>query len=418
MTMRCETCSKIVGFAEAVHRDAKIFHRDCFRCGSCQKKLARGAGLRDRGLYFCNNCHAKNFGPYGFKRGVSRNRNTLKRVKMNMQPPFAHIAVNAASTPSRNARKPSSASAVTATKKDITAPKRKGRPQTLHHFEVAVFVGETTQELAAYLKEGEFDANSWQPGVLESLLEEVKAGKCMVGLDTDGKPLRVATMAKVFVHDKSNDCVLVNPLNSYEDEQGSTVSLANLQRALGGQPNVSHGSEGEDVTGLKKVEIPESLIFETTFSPFNETPRDAGARLLSERFDMKNAAAKVFSKVVPKTKTNHPSVDYPGLNSEYHTYHLELVSQLVAPLQKTLPRGSMTPVKRSKQTKAGMNTNWYVWLHKSHLNATEMLNEVKAVYEGDMKVKELVGTVDFDGEMFKSLGEVLIEEFSGLNLWN
>mmetsp|Transcript_43876 Transcript_43876/g.70189 ORF Transcript_43876/g.70189 Transcript_43876/m.70189 type:complete len:85 (-) Transcript_43876:185-439(-) len=66
----CPVCSKSVGFAEKVSAMNATWHKDCFACNECKKRLDTGSFCdgKDSKVY-CKNCYAKLFGPKGYGYG-------------------------------------------------------------------------------------------------------------------------------------------------------------------------------------------------------------------------------------------------------------------------------------------------------------------------------------------------------------
>lgn len=70
---KCKRCGKTVYKAEEVISEAGIFHKQCFRCSSCNKGLdSFSLTVHDEQL-FCKACYGKKFGPkgYGFGGGAA-----------------------------------------------------------------------------------------------------------------------------------------------------------------------------------------------------------------------------------------------------------------------------------------------------------------------------------------------------------
>ncbi|KAK4536836.1 hypothetical protein CDCA_CDCA10G2861 [Cyanidium caldarium] len=49
----CSICGKLVYAAERVSTDGRIYHNNCFRCRTCNKKLALGTYAQIDGVLFC-----------------------------------------------------------------------------------------------------------------------------------------------------------------------------------------------------------------------------------------------------------------------------------------------------------------------------------------------------------------------------
>ncbi|RUS81636.1 hypothetical protein EGW08_010599 [Elysia chlorotica] len=68
----CLRCGKAVYHAERASGTSKPFHKTCFSCQDCKKKLDSSTmAMHDNDL-FCKGCHGKYFGPsgYGFGQGA------------------------------------------------------------------------------------------------------------------------------------------------------------------------------------------------------------------------------------------------------------------------------------------------------------------------------------------------------------
>ncbi|KAK3775601.1 hypothetical protein RRG08_020789 [Elysia crispata] len=68
----CLRCGKSVYHAEKAIGTSKPFHKSCFSCQECKKKLDSSTmAMHDNDL-FCKGCHGKNYGPtgYGFGQGA------------------------------------------------------------------------------------------------------------------------------------------------------------------------------------------------------------------------------------------------------------------------------------------------------------------------------------------------------------
>lgn len=331
--------------------------------------------------------------------------------------------------------------------------KKTGKNKELNEFDVAMYSGTTLDELKAYLAQGNVDFSKWTDETFDDLMEHLRIKKCDLGLDRDGNALRVAFLSKVFVYDEGKDLLLFNPLNSQEDDafvearmQAMTKDVANLQRAMGegapaaatSQPgsnmyagvaallHVKDGGSGGMYAGVaaqmnfgkqKKslpVEIPGAFVFQTTFSPFKESPRDAAARVFAWRFNLAGVSSRIFNKVVHKEVKVNNSQHFPGLRSEYHIHHVLLKPEYVVPLQKGLPVNAVTSVGLHEKTNTGVNTHWYAWLKKSQ-PGDAMAAQLKALYAENEKVSELLGSVeDSKAEAF---GKMLHDEAKLLEQW-
>lgn len=62
----CGRCGKAVFFAEKVMGGGGIYHKACFNCTACGKKLDSTTVTQAEGDIFCKSCYGKHFGPKGF----------------------------------------------------------------------------------------------------------------------------------------------------------------------------------------------------------------------------------------------------------------------------------------------------------------------------------------------------------------
>ncbi|KAK2167230.1 hypothetical protein NP493_1285g00036 [Ridgeia piscesae] len=68
----CPRCGKRVYFAEQVLGIGRKFHKSCFTCGACGKKVDSQSSADHQGELYCKSCHGRKFGPkgYGFAGGA------------------------------------------------------------------------------------------------------------------------------------------------------------------------------------------------------------------------------------------------------------------------------------------------------------------------------------------------------------
>eukprot|EP00924_Labyrinthula_sp_SR-Ha-C_P011044 snap_masked-scaffold_33-processed-gene-3.11-mRNA-1 protein AED:1.00 eAED:1.00 QI:0/-1/0/0/-1/1/1/0/444 len=391
-TDRCVVCNKLVGFAEAVYHDDKVYHQNHYRCESCNKKLARGLGLTKGGKMYCHNCHRKAGKAFNPKiKNIERKRETLRKVVAPRQPAFAHRATIKRSK--KDAPKPYSEK----TRKQKTVLDAGKR---LHEFEVAIFNGSSVDELKTYLELGDVDVSTWNKKTFESLLLEIKEGRSELGYDADGRALRVASVVKVFIQDVFNGLLLLNPLNSEGsvkatpgNKAGNRKHLAETQFENNIYPGVvdfmdfnfgvdfsATGDVSENAyaglfeylgfakpssgrnsvkikAGSSMFEVPGAIIPETTFT-LNETAQQAAARLFGTRIGQGNVSPRMFSKQVHKVVKTHLSKSFKNLNSEYHIYNVTMKTQLITGLQKKLPIGKAASFDLGSGAKT---TRWYIW---------------------------------------------------------
>jgi hypothetical protein len=64
---KCPKCSGKVFDAEKVQLKNGNYHKQCFSCSLCSRKLDYSNVCSDMNDIFCNNCYLKNYGPVGVK---------------------------------------------------------------------------------------------------------------------------------------------------------------------------------------------------------------------------------------------------------------------------------------------------------------------------------------------------------------
>lgn len=69
---RCPRCNDRVYAAEEISGAGSKWHKKCFSCKDCRKKLDSTNCSDNNGEIYCKTCHGKNFGPkgYGFGGGA------------------------------------------------------------------------------------------------------------------------------------------------------------------------------------------------------------------------------------------------------------------------------------------------------------------------------------------------------------
>ncbi|KAL5007396.1 hypothetical protein ScPMuIL_016202 [Solemya velum] len=70
----CPRCGRTVYFAEKVSAGNIVYHKSCFKCSICGKKLDSSILCERENDIFCKGCYGKNFGPTGF--GISTAQHT------------------------------------------------------------------------------------------------------------------------------------------------------------------------------------------------------------------------------------------------------------------------------------------------------------------------------------------------------
>lgn len=82
----CVLCNKAVYMAERVSTDGKIYHNNCFRCRTCNKKLALGTYAQIDGTLFCKPHFDAQFHAAGRYEVVSAASAPVLRNIENMDP--------------------------------------------------------------------------------------------------------------------------------------------------------------------------------------------------------------------------------------------------------------------------------------------------------------------------------------------
>ncbi|XP_074660026.1 muscle LIM protein 1-like [Tubulanus polymorphus] len=69
---KCPGCNKAVYAAEERLAAGKKWHKQCLKCGMCNKYLDSTTTSEHEGKVYCRQCHGRKFGPkgYGFGGGA------------------------------------------------------------------------------------------------------------------------------------------------------------------------------------------------------------------------------------------------------------------------------------------------------------------------------------------------------------
>jgi cysteine and glycine-rich protein len=69
---KCPKCGKSVYAAEEMLAAGAKWHKTCFKCGLCHKRLDSTNATEHDGLLYCKQCYGRKFGPkgYGFGGGA------------------------------------------------------------------------------------------------------------------------------------------------------------------------------------------------------------------------------------------------------------------------------------------------------------------------------------------------------------
>ena len=66
----CPKCDKTVYFAEQIKAAFHTWHRACFTCSTCDKRLDAATCCDSRDRVYCRPCYGRNFGPKGVGYGL------------------------------------------------------------------------------------------------------------------------------------------------------------------------------------------------------------------------------------------------------------------------------------------------------------------------------------------------------------
>jgi len=66
----CRRCGKAVYIAEKMLGGGGIYHKTCFSCNGCKKRLESTNVTEHEGQIYCKSCYGRNFGPKGYGYGV------------------------------------------------------------------------------------------------------------------------------------------------------------------------------------------------------------------------------------------------------------------------------------------------------------------------------------------------------------
>eukprot|EP01136_Pigoraptor_vietnamica_P028798 Opistho-1_new@86660 len=69
MSKKCPKCDKAVYMAEEQIAAGKSWHKTCFTCSVCNKRLDSTTLAEKNDVLYCKTCHGKNFGPKGYGYG-------------------------------------------------------------------------------------------------------------------------------------------------------------------------------------------------------------------------------------------------------------------------------------------------------------------------------------------------------------
>ena len=72
----CQRCDRQVYQAEQVKAAGATWHKTCFLCMNCDRRLDSNSLCERGGQIFCNNCYHKNYGPRGIGFGIGVNFQT------------------------------------------------------------------------------------------------------------------------------------------------------------------------------------------------------------------------------------------------------------------------------------------------------------------------------------------------------
>jgi len=66
---KCPRCDKSVYMAEEIVGAGKKWHKSCFTCKDCNKRVDSTTVNDKEGEIYCKGCYGKNFGPKGYGYG-------------------------------------------------------------------------------------------------------------------------------------------------------------------------------------------------------------------------------------------------------------------------------------------------------------------------------------------------------------
>eukprot|EP01089_Gocevia_fonbrunei_P021193 TRINITY_DN8124_c0_g3_i1.p1 TRINITY_DN8124_c0_g3~~TRINITY_DN8124_c0_g3_i1.p1 ORF type:complete len:106 (-),score=19.06 TRINITY_DN8124_c0_g3_i1:68-385(-) len=66
MSKKCPTCSKTVYFAERITAIGNDYHKLCFKCTQCKKRLEPGKLSEHNAQLYCNSCYSSVIGLKGY----------------------------------------------------------------------------------------------------------------------------------------------------------------------------------------------------------------------------------------------------------------------------------------------------------------------------------------------------------------
>jgi len=66
----CPRCEKCVYLAELMRGAGKAWHKGCFTCFNCNKRVDSTTLCEREGEIYCKACYGRNFGPKGFGYGI------------------------------------------------------------------------------------------------------------------------------------------------------------------------------------------------------------------------------------------------------------------------------------------------------------------------------------------------------------
>lgn len=76
----CPRCDKAVFIAELMRGAGKAWHKTCFACKLCNKRVDSSILCEKEGEIYCKSCYGKHFGPKGFGFGIATSM-SLDNVK-------------------------------------------------------------------------------------------------------------------------------------------------------------------------------------------------------------------------------------------------------------------------------------------------------------------------------------------------
>lgn len=86
MAKNCRRCNKAVYHAEEARGAGTVWHKVCFKCKECKKKLDSTVLAVHDGEIYCKSCHGRKFGPKGYGFGGGAGALSMEQVDSTNTP--------------------------------------------------------------------------------------------------------------------------------------------------------------------------------------------------------------------------------------------------------------------------------------------------------------------------------------------